>query len=239
MIPGNKMEFKLYDKYGFGYKKDSGDMMVKIDCNDCLQRISYDPNILSNEKSKIASLLKEQEGNCNLSLIANKRLFELYDILKEMRAGFISINPYENGTRVEFMVREPEGFDMDNNLEVCTPGVHKEVLEVGKEYYICFTKDAKQKKIFETKKLKKIELTYNNSYNLIFEGLDRPIKTLTRGHKEERQKLLNRIDNKVISANKDTFIAKTIQQIGKECEENPGEYDKLLKKFIKEKSSKN
>jgi len=231
MVP-NRMDIRFFDKYGEPYR-GTGDMMVKITCDDCIEKYRVEEEIIKNSESKIAELLKMQNGSCKKNIVAHTKLEELYDILLEMEAGFISINSYEEGTQIEFMVKEG-GYNKDNFIEVCTPGVAKEVLEVDKEYYICFTKYGGNKKMFEKKRLKKIELKYDNSYDLIFDGLKDPVTTLTRGHIRERQKLLNRIDHVVISQDKGAFISKSIQQIGIESMLNKEGSKKLLNKFIKE-----
>lgn len=222
LLPNKNIEVEITVNTGF----DNNDNFGKYDKTLCVSFYFQDAleypifNLPENLNEQTKKIFECKSQECSKSFLFDNEREKIWEIPRKHKAGFIAINRYEKGTHIEFMLSE-HGYDIYDNIEITCQEVHKQVLTVGKSYYIGATKyeqdllDDNDKQNFVPRKLIEIKINNSNSqYSFIFEGLKEPITCYSRGICGERQSTVHRLDYIIIEESKNRFIAKLIQKIG-------------------------
>lgn len=221
LAPHYKMNVEISTIYG-----------DEVDFNTCKKAHVYIQfeDCMVREKPEINSLSKK--GHCVQAFVFMNKKESLYQILFRNKVGFIELNSYEQGTQVAFYIKE-EGYELEDKIEISTPGVTSCVLTIGEEYFVCYTKYGANVNLFKKRKLNIIKFLRGYGYEVEFEGLD-TIDIQTRGHIDSNQQLLNRSDHILISKDKKVLIGAILQKVGKEYGYYDQEYTDKLKLILEE-----
>ncbi len=177
----------------------------------------------------------EQKAPSEIKIVYDKKQ-ELLELFETYKCGNCALNFYETGSHIEFLV-SMSGYEQFNNIEITCPGINTEILTLDTNYYIFDIRNSK-KEYIKYEKLISIKKQENTTeYEFLFENIEKPFVTYTRGNVNDFQKIMRRMDYIVFEKNKEDFIKNSLKLITRQLENRNEDlynvYLEIAEKIIK------